>query len=131
MSLMDNDDEIIDNALAVALLTDELLTSFGFKICEFSGAPLKIDLCGNIDIFRRHHFILEAKIKKHWFSPAVVKRIVVKPTYLSLKYYEMYAHFPRYDISYYENDFETDWDQISTVGELDNFCIKNLNKSIL
>ena len=131
MSLLDNDDEIIDNALNTALLTEELLTSFGFKMCKFSGAPLKIDLCNNIDICHRQRFVLEVKIKKHWFSPPVIKQIVVKPTYLSLIYYDMYTHFPRYDISYYENDFETDWDQISTVRELNDFCIKNLNKSIL
>lgn len=124
MSLLDEDTIIMKSAFENSILTDEIIESLGFKriVWNLDKFPENFWMSKYAQSINQYSFIMEIREKKIiWFSRKTIELKPNRRTYPS----------GIYEIEYRVNDIYKGIQCISTVGDLNQFCIKYIRKSVL
>ena len=124
MSLLDNEEKIMEDAFEKSILTDEIIESLGFKriVWKLGEYPGNFWMSKYMQSIDQYSFIMEIHEKKMiWTSR---KTIELKP---------YRGPYPKgiYEIEYRVHDVCKEIGYVSTVGDLNQFCVQTIKKSVL
>ena len=127
MSLLDDSETIMSESIKECLLNDELIESFGFEYYRWNGDRCKPKewLYEHLRRFDRYSFKLII-IKRKFLVWSNILEVELRPMW-SRELYDQCG----YAIECRKNGIYIGYDHIKTVNELNEFCIKYLEKSIL
>lgn len=124
MSLLDEDTIIMKSAFEKSILTDDIIESLGFKriVWNLDRFPENFWMSKYVLSIDKYSFVLEICEKKMiWTSRKTIELKPYRSPYLK----------DIYEIEYRVHDVCQEIRYISTVGDLNQFCVQHIQKSVL